>query len=44
MKGDANMRYFHIMARTRKRNNFIAVLSNDTNVVTGQSDKNQVIF
>jgi hypothetical protein len=43
-KGDTNTRYFHIIASTRKKNNFLVVLSNDTDVVTSQSNKHQVIF
>jgi hypothetical protein len=42
--GDANTKYFHIMANIQKRNNFIYSLQPKMGPVTLQSEKHLVIF
>jgi hypothetical protein len=43
-KGDANTRYFHLMANAGKKKNFIHSLHADNGMVFTQADKHQVIF
>jgi hypothetical protein len=42
--GDANTKYFHIMANSRKKKNFIHSLQHDHGTVVSQEDKHHVIF
>jgi hypothetical protein len=43
-KGDANTKYFHIMANLRKKKNQIVLLRNDTEVASSQKDKLRITF
>jgi hypothetical protein len=43
-KGDANTKYFQIMANTRKKKNFIYSLQTDHGTVTTQADKQWVVY
>jgi hypothetical protein len=43
-KEDANTRYFHIMAKVRKKNNYITSLSNNEEIVSSQEDKQHLVF
>jgi hypothetical protein len=43
-EGDANTKKNHIMASSRRRNNYIALLSNGSETATSQADKHQMIF
>jgi hypothetical protein len=42
--GDANTKYFHIMASNRKKRNLILSLTNGSAVATNQADKHQMVF
>jgi hypothetical protein len=45
MKGDANSKFFHLVANSRKRKNFIHSLqSEEAGTVTSQEDKQKVIL
>jgi hypothetical protein len=43
-KGDANTMIFHLMASSRKKNNFIHSLQSDNGVAFSQQDKHEVIY
>lgn len=43
-KGDANTKFFQIMANVRKKKKFIHTLHNGVQMVTGQQEKHKVIF
>jgi hypothetical protein len=43
-KGDANTRYFQIMAIMRKRRNFIQTLQTAEGMATSQQDKHSALF
>jgi hypothetical protein len=43
-KGDANTHYFHIVANTRRKNNFISLLNNGTESATTQTQKHHMLF
>jgi hypothetical protein len=43
-KGDANMKFFHLMANARRKNNFIHSLQTDNDVALSQQEKHKVIF
>jgi hypothetical protein len=43
-KGDANTRFFQIMANVRKKKNFIHSLQPEQGMVTSQEDKHNVLF
>lgn len=43
-QGDANTRYFQIMANVRKKRNFIHMLQANGTTVTTQSEKHKIIF
>jgi hypothetical protein len=43
-KGDANTKYFHIMANIRKQNNHILTLRNESEVVSSQKEKLRLTF
>jgi 3-deoxy-D-arabino-heptulosonate 7-phosphate (DAHP) synthase class II len=43
-KGDANTKYFHLMANIRKKKNFIHALQSENGVVVTQRDKHEVIY
>lgn len=42
-KGDANTKFFHIMANVRQKN-YIHMLESDEGMITDQNAKHQVIF
>lgn len=43
-KGDANTKYFQIMANNRKKNNFIHKLQTIQGIVTSKEEKHQLIY
>jgi hypothetical protein len=43
-KGDANMKFFHLMANARRKKNFIHSLQTDNDVALFQQAKHKVIF
>jgi hypothetical protein len=43
-QGDVNTKYFHMMANSRKKKNFIHSLQSKLGMVVSQTDKHQVIF
>jgi hypothetical protein len=43
-KGDANTRYFQIMANVRKQRNYIHSLRMDNSIAVTQSEKQQVVY
>jgi hypothetical protein len=43
-KGDANTKFFHIMANTRRKKIFITFLETNTGIALTQSDKHGVIY
>jgi hypothetical protein len=42
--GDANTKFFHLMANSRKKKNFIYSLKTDNGIATSQQEKKQVIY
>jgi hypothetical protein len=42
--GEANTKYFQIMANIKQKNNFIAALNSGTETAINQDDKHHLIF
>jgi hypothetical protein len=42
--GDANTKYFHLMASIRKKKNFMGPLSNGSEMANNQSEKQRIVF